>query len=94
VGSAAPVPGYGGAADGAADGEVTRRGDAVRLTDFWARLERVFGPHYAASVAADQVIPQLGGRTIQQALAAGEETVTVWRAVVAAYPDRVPKSLR
>jgi Protein of unknown function (DUF3046) len=66
----------------------------VRLTDFWARLERVFGPGYAASVAADQVLPQLGGRTIAQALAAGEETVVVWRAVCAAYPDRVPAQLR
>ena len=66
----------------------------MRLTDFWARLEQVFGRQYAASVAADQVIPQLGGRTIREALAAGEETVTVWRAVVAAYPERVPKSLR
>jgi len=66
----------------------------VRLTDFWARLEQVFGPGYAKSVAADQVIPQLGGRTISQALAAGEETVVVWRAVVAAYPDRVPQKLR
>jgi len=66
----------------------------VRLTDFWARLEQVFGRGYAASVAADQVLPQLSGRTIQQALAAGEETVTVWRAVVAAYPERVPKTLR
>ena len=64
------------------------------MTDFWARMERVFGQGYAASVAADQVIPQLGGRTVEQALAAGEETVTVWRAVVAAYPDRVPKTLR
>jgi hypothetical protein len=66
----------------------------VRLTDFWARLEQVFGPGYAKSVATDQVIPQLGGRTITQALAAGEETVVVWRAVVAAYPDRVPQKLR
>ncbi|OLB75761.1 MAG: hypothetical protein AUI14_20395 [Actinobacteria bacterium 13_2_20CM_2_71_6] len=66
----------------------------MRLTDFWARLEQVFGRGYAASVAADQVLPQLSGRTIQQALAAGEETVTVWRAVVAAYPERVPKTLR
>lgn len=66
----------------------------MRLTDFWARLDQVFGPGYAASVAADQVLPQLGGRTIQQALAAGEETVVVWRAVVAAYPERVPKSIR
>ncbi len=66
----------------------------MRLTDFWARLDRVFGPGYAASVAADQVLPQLGGRTIQQALAAGEETSVVWRAVVAAYPERVPQSIR
>lgn len=66
----------------------------MRLTDFWARLEQVFGPAYAASVAADQVLAQLGGRTINQALAAGEETVDVWRAVVAAYPERVPAKLR
>ncbi|GIH13739.1 DUF3046 domain-containing protein [Rugosimonospora africana] len=66
----------------------------MRLTDFWARLNQVFGPGYATSVAADQVLPQLGGRTIQQALAAGEETVVVWRAVVAAYPERVPQSIR
>ncbi len=66
----------------------------MRLTDFWARLEQVFGPGYAGSVAHDQVIAQLGGRTIEQALAAGEETVVVWRAVVAAYPERVPAKLR
>ena len=66
----------------------------MRLTDFWARMDRVFGAGYAASVASDQVLPQLGGRTVREALAAGEETVTVWRAVVAAYPDRVPKTLR
>jgi len=66
----------------------------VRLTDFWARLEQVFGPAYARSMAADQVLSQLGGRTVDQALAAGVETVTVWRAVCAAYPDRVPAQLR
>lgn len=66
----------------------------MRLTDFWERLERVFGSGYAHSVAADQVLPQLGGRTIDQALKEGEETVVVWRAVVAAYPERVPRILR
>jgi hypothetical protein len=66
----------------------------VRLTDFWERLDEAFGPGYAVSVATDQVLPTLGGRTITQALAAGEETVVVWRAVVAAYPDRVPPRLR
>ncbi len=66
----------------------------MRLTEFWARLEEVFGPGYAASVAQDQVLTQLDGRTITQALEAGEETARVWRAVVAAYPDRVPTRLR
>ncbi|SCL30848.1 Protein of unknown function [Micromonospora nigra] len=66
----------------------------MRLTDFWGRLEEAFGPGYAASIARDQVLSQLGGRTIEQALAAGERTNVVWRAVVAAYPDRVPSRLR
>ncbi|MDQ7906451.1 DUF3046 domain-containing protein [Phytohabitans sp. ZYX-F-186] len=66
----------------------------MRLTDFWARLEQAFGPAYAASLASDQVLPQLGGRTIREALDAGTPTVDVWRAVVAAYPDRVPTRLR
>jgi hypothetical protein len=66
----------------------------VRLTDFWYRLEQVFGAGYARSVAHDQVLAELGGRTIEQALTAGEETIVVWRAVVRAYPERVPVRLR
>ncbi|TDC33733.1 DUF3046 domain-containing protein [Micromonospora sp. KC213] len=66
----------------------------MRLTDFWARLEQAFGAGYAASIASDQVLSELGGRTITQALAEGEQTHVVWRAVVAAYPDRVPARLR
>jgi hypothetical protein len=66
----------------------------MRLTDFWGRLDQVFGPGYAPSVATDQVLATLNGRTIEQALASGEETVAVWRAVVAAYPERVPAKLR
>jgi hypothetical protein len=66
----------------------------VRRTDFWERMERVFGGAYARSVAADQVLSTLGGRTVEQALEAGEETVVVWRAVVAAYPERIPARLR
>ena len=66
----------------------------MRLTDLRKRLGETFGPAYAASVANDQVMATLGGRTIEQALAEGEEPVTVWRAVVAAYPDRVPARLR
>jgi hypothetical protein len=66
----------------------------VRLTDFWQRLEQVFGAAYAGSVANDQVLSQLGGRTINEALAGGAETAEVWRAVVATYPERVPARLR
>ena len=66
----------------------------VRLTDFWTRLEQAFGPAYARSFAADHVFTELDGRTIDEALAQGEEAVTIWRAVVAVYPDRVPARLR
>ncbi len=54
---------------------------AVRLTEFWARMERRFGPAYAGSYAADQVLPQLGGRTVTQALDDGDDVKGVWRAV-------------
>jgi hypothetical protein len=66
----------------------------VKLTDFWNRLEQTFGADYARSVARDQVFSALGGRSIEQALADHLEVHTIWRAVVAAYPDRVPAALR
>jgi len=53
----------------------------MRLTDFWARMERRFGAAYAESFARDQVLPALSGRTVQQALDAGVDAKTVWRAV-------------
>jgi hypothetical protein len=66
----------------------------MRLTDLWSRLDQTFGSAYAKSVAHDQVLSQLDGRTIEQALAAHVEVQEIWRAVVAAYPDRVPARLR
>jgi Protein of unknown function (DUF3046) len=66
----------------------------VRRTDFWERMGEVFGPAYASSVAKDQIFAQLGGRTIQIALADGIDVQTIWRAVVAQYGDRVPPKLR
>ena len=66
----------------------------MRLTDFWERLEQSFGSAYARSIAADHTFTDLGGRTIDQSIAQGVETATIWRAVVAAYPDRVPARLR
>jgi hypothetical protein len=66
----------------------------MRLTEFWTKLEQAFGPAYARSVATDQSFAALGDRTINQAIAQGIETATIWRAVVAEYPDRVPSRLR
>jgi hypothetical protein len=65
----------------------------VRLTDFWDRLEEAFGSAYARSIAADHSFGDLGDRTIDEAIAQGVDTATIWRAVVAAYPDRVPARL-
>lgn len=57
----------------------------MRLTEFWARMEQAFGEGYADSVARDQVLAGLGGRTVREALAAGEDAKTVWRAVCDAF---------
>ncbi|MFC5180961.1 DUF3046 domain-containing protein [Actinomadura harenae] len=64
----------------------------MRLTMFWQRMNEQFGEGYAASVAKDYVLAELGGRTIDQALADGESAKSVWRAVVATFD--VPASLR
>ena len=53
----------------------------MRLTEFWKRMENRFGPAYARSYAADQVLSTLGGRTVDRALADGEDAKAVWRAV-------------
>lgn len=66
----------------------------MRLTEFWERMDATFGPAYARSVAADQLLAELGGRTVDEALAHGDQALSVWRAVCAAYPDRVPSKLR
>jgi Protein of unknown function (DUF3046) len=64
----------------------------VRLTEFWERMRAQFGEAYAESVAKDYVLASLGGRTVNQALADGEDAKTVWRAVCEAF--RVPERLR
>ena len=55
--------------------------DDVRLTEFWRRMDTRFGEAYARSYAADQVLATLGSRTVLQALADGDDTKQVWRAV-------------
>lgn len=53
----------------------------MRLTDFWERMTEQFGAAYAESVARDQVIRELGDRSVHEALAAGEDPKRIWRAV-------------
>ena len=53
----------------------------MRHTEFWARMEQALGPDYARSWAHQQVLSDLGDRTVQEALEAGEPPKTVWRAV-------------
>ena len=53
----------------------------MRLTEFWERMDRHLGPAYARTWAETQVVPELGGRTVVEALDDGESAKTVWRAV-------------
>jgi Protein of unknown function (DUF3046) len=55
-------------------------------------MEMQFGSVYAYSVAKDYVIAELGGRTVEQALADGERPKTIWAAVCATFD--VPAALR
>ncbi len=66
----------------------------MRLTEFWERMDATFGRAYARRVAPDQLLAELGGRTIDEALRQGDQVLSVWRAVCAAYPERVPPKLR
>lgn len=64
----------------------------MRLTEFWDRMNAQFGAGYAESVARDFVFANLGGRTIERALADGEDAKRVWRAVCDTFD--VPERLR
>jgi Protein of unknown function (DUF3046) len=63
----------------------------VRLTAFWNLMRAQFGDAYAESVAQDYVIAAIGDRTVNQALADGEDVKAVWRGVCEAFhlPERV-----
>jgi Protein of unknown function (DUF3046) len=64
----------------------------VRLTEFWERMREQFGDVYAESLAKDYVLSNLGGRTVNKALADGEDPKVVWRAVCDTF--NVPDALR
>lgn len=61
----------------------------MRRTEFWERMREHLGAAYAESYAHDQALTGLGGLTVDEAFAAGEDTKVVWRAVVEALelPD-------
>jgi hypothetical protein len=63
----------------------------MRLTEFWDKMRAQFGDVYADSVAKDYVLAGLGGRTVDQALADGEDVKVVWRAVSEAFRVSEPK---
>jgi Protein of unknown function (DUF3046) len=64
----------------------------MRTTEFWERMTTQFGDVYAQSVAKDYVFASLGGRTVERALADGENVKAVWRAVCDTF--NVPENLR
>jgi len=64
----------------------------VRLTEFWEKMRAQFGDVYAESLAKDYVLASLGSRTVNQALADGEDAKVVWRAVCEAF--RIPERKR
>lgn len=53
----------------------------MRLTEFWARMDRHLGPAYARTWAETQALSELDGRTVDEALVAGDSAKSVWRAV-------------
>ena len=55
-------------------------------------MREQFGDAYAESVAKDYVLGALGGRTVERALADGEEPKVVWQAVCEDFD--VPERLR
>ena len=53
----------------------------MRHTEFWERMEQALGPGYMRVWADTFVMADLGRRTAQEALDAGEAPKEVWRAV-------------
>ena len=63
----------------------------MRISDLRDRLTLAFGEAWAPSFAKDIVIAELGGRTVDEALAAGEEPADIWKAVCKSHPVETAK---
>ncbi|WP_219414543.1 DUF3046 domain-containing protein [Pseudonocardia nigra] len=57
----------------------------MRFTQFRELMDGEFGAARAAAVSHDHVFSELGGRTVEQALADGIDPREVWKAVCDAY---------
>ena len=55
-------------------------------------MDAVLTPEYSRSWAADVVLDEVGGRTVDEAIRDGVETVMIWRAVCGVV--EVPPLLR
>jgi len=64
----------------------------VRHTEFWRRMDDALGPAYARPWSEQYVLADLDGRTVAEALDAGEPPKVVWAAVWRAL--RLPESER
>ncbi len=53
----------------------------MRHSLFWQLMDEEFGSAYSRSVAADQSLAELGGKTVETAFAAGHSPREVWHAV-------------
>ena len=59
----------------------------MRISELRERLNASFGPTWAPSFAKDIVISELGGRTVDEALADGLEPDLIWKAVCKVHPS-------
>ncbi|HVV08671.1 DUF3046 domain-containing protein [Amycolatopsis sp.] len=57
----------------------------MRITVFRRLMADEFGPVRAETLAKDHVLSSLGGRTVDEALAAGMSAKEIWREVCAAF---------
>ena len=59
----------------------------MHITELRRRMTEHFGADWAPSYAKDFVMAELGGQTVDQALAMGMEPADIWHAVVKNNPD-------
>ena len=53
----------------------------MKVSEFWRAMDYEFGPALSQHLAKDLVLSELGQRTAQEALEAGLEVQSIWRAV-------------